>query len=298
MVWLIFSILIIIMVILLAYIILIKRDIKYVSNQIKWCDGDFTTIRMKTLDKELEELVININNSYELCNKKNIEVINKEIELRKRIANISHDLRTPLTSMMGYLELLKEERVTIDEKNKYLEIITKRTEVLQALIHNFYDLSRIELDEEKFDLKSLNLREILSESIVIFYNEFQDNNINPVINIEEDIPNIISDENAVSRIFSNLINNILKHGEKEVFISLRKDKNGITSEFTNAAPNLNDKDIELIFNSFYTKNPTRNDENTGLGLYIVKTLVERLGNKIDAKLIDGMITVKITWIIR
>ncbi|SHH33115.1 sensor histidine kinase [Clostridium grantii] len=284
-------------IVLLTYIRLLKKDIKYITSQIKSSKGDFTSIKVSSLDKTLDDLALQINKSYDLCNIKNIKIINDEKELRGRIANISHDLRTPLTSIMGYLELLREEDLSGEEKKEYFDIITKRTKVLQNLINSFYDLSRIQSNENKLNLKSLNLTTLLSENLVSFFNEFKEKGIEPNIYIEEDLPNIISDESSVSRIFSNLLNNIIKHGEQEVYIELKKDGNTIISQFTNATSNLNEEDIELIFNSFYTKNPTRNDENTGLGLYIVKTLVEKLGNKVEANLKDGKLSIIIYWCI-
>ncbi|MFA9398337.1 MAG: sensor histidine kinase [Clostridiaceae bacterium] len=295
MMWLSLILLMIVIVILLTYIVLIKKDIRYISSQIEKSHGNYTTIKMETLDKNLDKLTLQINDLYDSCNKKNIEIVNEEKELRKRIASISHDLRTPLTSIIGYLQLLKEKETTRFEKDKYFDIITKRTKILQDLIGSFYDLSRIESEENKFNLKKVNLKDILSENLAVFYNEFKDKKIEPNICIEEDIPYVISDERSVSRIFSNLLNNIVKHGGQDVTINLRKENNSIISEFINDAKDLNDEDIKLIFNSFYTKNPNRNDENTGLGLYIVKTLTEKLGNKIEAKIDDGMLNIKIIW---
>lgn len=294
MVWLVI-ILIIIIVVLLTFIFRYKYDIKYISKQIVNSNGEYSNIRMNTLNKDIEKLVLNINDLYEMNQKINIKIKHDEEKLRLSIANISHDLRTPLTSIMGYIQLIKDSNLSEAEKIKYINIVEKRTESLQSLISSFYELSRVESDEYKFDLKSLNLGNILCETIALFYNDFVDNDIEPNINIEDNISTIIADEKAVMRIFSNLINNILKHGEKNVTISLRKENNYMVTEFVNNAPNLKIEDVEHIFDRFFTADLTRSDKNTGLGLSITKALVEQLGYKIEAVLINGMLKIKIIW---
>ncbi len=294
MIWLII-ILSIIIIVLLTFIFRYKRDIKYISKQIINSKGKYCNIRMNTLNKDIEKLVLSINDLYEENQKTNIKIKKHEEKLKSSIANISHDLRTPLTSIMGYIQLIKDTNLSEEEKVKYIKIVERRTESLQSLITSFYELSRIESDEYKFDLKAVNLGNMLCETIALFYNDFVNNNIEPNINIEENISSIIADEKAVMRIFSNLINNMLKHGEKNVSISLKKENNYIVTEFSNNAPNLKIEDVEHIFDRFFTADLTRSDKNTGLGLSITKALVEQLGYKIEAILFDGILSIKIIW---
>ena len=219
MVWLII-ILIIINVVLLTFIFRYKYDIKYISKQIIKSKGEYCNIRMNTLNKDIEKLVLSINDLYEKNQKTNMKIKHNEEKLRLSIANMSHDLRTPLTSIRGYVQLIKDSNLSEEEKVKYINIVERRTENLQSLIISFYELSRIESDEYKFDLKAINLGNILCETLALFYNDFVDKSIEPNINIEENISPIICDEKAVMRIFSNLINNMLKHGEKNINIFL------------------------------------------------------------------------------
>ena len=174
-------------------------------------------------------------------------------------------------------------------------IIKKRTSRLQDLITNFYDLSRVEAGDCKFDLKSINLKDILCEIIAFFYDDFIKNNIEPSIEIEENTAFIIADEKAVIRVFSNLISNMIKHGEKNVSISLKKERKHIVTEFSNNAPNLSNEDLKHLFDRTFTADLTRSDENTGLGLSITKALVEQLGHKIEAELYDGVFRIKVFW---
>ncbi|MDT8716912.1 HAMP domain-containing histidine kinase [Clostridium sp. 19966] len=292
--WLIIFLLAII-VLLLAIIFGYKKDIKYISKQIKDSEGEYCNIRITTLNKDIEQLALCINYLYEKNQKINAKIKHSEEELRRSIANLSHDLRTPLTSIIGYMQLIKSENLTTEEREKYIDIIQKRASNLQDLITSFYELSRIESSEYKFDLKAISLSKLLSEAIAIFYDDFINKNIEPNIQIQEGIPNIIGDEKAVLRIFSNLIANMIKHGEGGVSINLKSEEGFIITEFSNSAPNLKEENINHIFDRFFTANLSRSEKNTGLGLSIVKALVEKLGHRIMAELHNETLDIKIIW---
>lgn len=285
----------VIILILFFYIRRYKKEINYISNQIEKNKGEYINIYTKATSNSIEKLVTRINYLYDSSQK--IQAENKiiEEELRKSIANISHDLRTPLTSIIGYVELLKDESISKEEKQKYIEIIDRRSKNLEELISSFYDLSRISSNEFNFHLEKINLKDILCDSIAVSYNDFINNNIEPIIKIDNNISDIISDEKAVKRIFANLIGNILKHGARNVIIALHEEKDYIVSSFINYAPLLNEEDAKRIFERFYTADKSRGDRNTGLGLAIVKEISERLGNKISSRLIDGNLNIEIKW---
>ena len=288
-------VLIFIILLLIVYIIRIKRELKSISKQIEESKGEYINIHTNAINDSIEILAKNINYLYD--NSQKILAKNKKIEneLRQSISNISHDLRTPLTSIKGYVQLIKEDSITDKEKNDYINIVEKRVENLQNLITSFYDLSRIHGNEFKFNLKKINLKTILCDSIAMYYNNFIEKNIEPVIEIDEKIQDIISDESVVERIFSNLIGNMLKYADKNIKISLFQEENYIISKFQNLAPNLKEEDMDKLFDRFYTSDKSRSDKNTGLGLAITKSLLDKLNNKIEAKLINGNLIIEIKW---
>lgn len=292
------SIAIIIIFILIMIIVGYKREFKNISSQIDEHLNDYVNVKTATLDKDLEALVSKINLLYDEKQKVNAEKKKVEEDLRASISNMSHDLRTPLTSIMGYLQLVKSAKSSDEDTEKYLNIIENRTKALQALITSFYEISRIEGNEYKFEYKKLSLSDLLCENIALFYNDFINAAIEPIIEIDEKTTEIITDQNAVNRIFSNLINNMLKHGKKFVKITLKEKDNVIVTEFINEAKNLTQSDIERLFDRFYTADKSRSDKNTGLGLCITKTLVNRLGNDIKAELKDGNLIISIAWRIK
>lgn len=291
-------ILLIIIANLLLTIIFYKKEIRYISKQISKSKGNLTNIKVNTLNKEIEELAQKIDELYEINHKINLKLRNKEEKLRESIENMSHDLRTPLTSIMGYVQFLKDDDLKQEDKLRYIEIIERRTQNLNTLINCFYDLSRIENNEYKFKLKSINIGNMLLENIAAFYDDFTNNGIEPRIQIDEEVPSIIADENAVMRIFSNLINNMIKHGDKYVDISLKKKGNCVQTEFINSAPNLKEEEVEKIFDRFFTGDAARTDKSTGLGLCITKALVEQMGHEIEATFENEKLKIKICWQIK
>ena len=288
-------VLIVVIIILVSIIIGYKREFRRINNEIVNNLDEYVNIRTKSVDKDVENLVENINLIFDLKQKVVAEKKKNEEELRASILNMSHDLRTPLTSIMGYLQMIKSEKASDTDKKEYMDIVEKRTKSLQELISSFYDLSRIEGNEYNFNYKKVNLSNVLCENIAVFYNDFINNNIEPIIEIEEGIKEIISDEGAITRIFSNLIGNMIKHGENYVKISLKQENDIIITEFTNKATGLTQESVDKLFERFYTVDNSRSDRNTGLGLYITKVLVEKLGYNITAKLDNENLKIKIVW---
>lgn len=287
--------LIAIIIILISIIVGYKREFRRINKDIINNLDEYVNIRTKSVDKDVENLVENINLIFDLKQKIVAEKKKNEEELRASILNMSHDLRTPLTSIIGYLQMIKLEKASDADKKEYMDIVEKRTKSLQKLISSFYDLSRIEGNEYNFNYKKVNLSNVLFENIAIFYNDFINNNIEPVIEIEEGIKEIISDEGAINRIFSNLIGNMINHGENYIKISLKQENDMIVTGFTNKAEGLTQENVDKLFERFYTVDNSRSDRNTGLGLYITKVLVEKLGYNITAKLDNENLEIRIIW---
>ena len=288
-------VLIAVIIVLVAIIIGYKREFRRINKEITNNLNEYVNIKTKSVDKDVEILVQNINLIFDSKQKVVAEKKKNEEELRASITNMSHDLRTPLTSIMGYLQMIRSEKASETDKKEYMDIVEKRTRSLQQLISSFYDLSRIEGNEYNFNYKKVNLSNVLCENIALFYNDFINNNIEPVIEIEEGIKEIISDEGAITRIFSNLIGNMIKHGENFVKITLKQENDVIITEFINKATGLTQENVDKLFDRFYTVDNSRSDRNTGLGLYITKILVEKLGHNIKANLKEDNLVISITW---
>jgi signal transduction histidine kinase len=266
----------------------IKKELKKIKN-IKTNEQ----LKLVAPNKNIEEMIDEINFILEKSQNDRIAHEKSESELRKQIANISHDLRTPLTSILGYVQLIKDESTSEEEKQEYLDIIEKRSKVLQNLITSFYDLSRLEANEYSLEFKSVNIESVLREIVAAFYNDFIDKGFEVEADLQEKLPTIIADENAVIRIFTNIFQNALKHGCKTMLISQRQENGVIISTFSNRVENFTQEDLEHVFDRFFTADRMRTGQNTGLGLTIVKKLAESMGHEVSASLEDNVFTIEV-----
>lgn len=299
------EILIIVFLLVLAGIfailyLFLRKEIKSTASQLHEINRNKTNSKIKVslANKEVTELVLEINKILEEKQRSEIEHKRMDSELRQAIANMSHDLRTPLTSIMGYIQLMEDDSLTNEEKKEYTIIVKKRAESLQTLISSFYELSRLEAKEYKFELKSLSLANILYDLMASFYKDFSNKNIEPTIDVDEKAPLVIADDSAVRRIFSNLIQNALKYGSDFVSITLKSQGNYVVTTFTNDAPDLSEEDSKHLFERFFTVDRTRTEKSTGLGLAITKQLVEQMGHNISIELSNGELNIVIKWGIR
>ncbi|SEW41526.1 sensor histidine kinase [[Clostridium] fimetarium] len=234
-------------------------------------------------DKNFESFLMSINQYLQFTRKERIQYLRREIEIRKEIENISHDLRTPLTSILGYIELIDRKALSDDERD-YLEVVIRKSKSLQRLIGKFYDLSRLEADEYAFENRTVNIHKMLSELLLNSYNEFDKKGINIDLNIGNREVNVLGDEDALERIFTNLINNVLKYATNNLWVSIEAEKNKVVVKFVNDTLQLSDIDVYHMFDRFYMKDEARTNHSTGLGLTITKLLVEKMGGNISADL--------------
>ena len=240
--------------------------------------GDTNTlISISTDDKIMCQLTKNINIQLKELRLQRLRYMQGDLELKNAVANISHDLRTPLTAISSYLDLLDKE-----EKNepieRYIGIIKNRTETLIQLTEELFRYSIITSPNNNIQLEPVSINRILEDSILQFYATLQGRGITPTLNITEKqvIRNLSSVE--LSRIFSNILSNAVKYSDGDLNVTLTD--NGII-QFSNTAFNLNDVQVERLFDRFYTLENAR--KSTGLGLSISKILVEQMNGTISAK---------------
>ena len=236
-----------------------------------------TLISISTDDKIMCYLTKNINIQLKELRLQRLRYMQGDLELKNAVTNISHDLRTPLTAISSYLDLLEKE-----EKNetieRYIGIIKNRTETLIQLTEELFRYSIITSPNNNIKLEPVSVNRILEDSILQFYATLQERGITPSINITEKkvVRNLSSVE--LSRIFSNILSNAVKYSDGDLNVTLTD--NGII-QFSNTAFNLNDVQVERLFDRFYTLENAR--KSTGLGLSISKILVEQMNGTISAK---------------
>lgn len=281
-----------------ARFFLLCRNIRGAKDNLKEICKDIERNRRLTLfspNKEMENLLEEMNNYLEITQMEKIKNGRREKELRKEIENISHDLRTPLTSILGYVELMKDENISNKEKYEYISIIEKKSRALKNLIQDFYDLSRLEADEYKMDIKNIDIHKELTEQLLIFYNDFNKKNIDVELNLGDEAIIIQGDLKIIERIFINLIQNAIKYTKDTFKVCIKKSSDNINIIFSNNVENLEEIDVEKLFNRFYMKDKSRNNQSSGLGLTITKFLLEKMNGSIKAEISDNFIHFKITF---
>ena len=235
-----------------------------------------TLIDISTRDPYMRKLTADINVQLRLLRKERHRYQQGDLELKEAVTNISHDLRTPLTAINGYLDLLEREEKS-ENVQRYLSQIKNRTEVLKNLTEELFRYSVVtssqELKPERMDVVMA-----LEESLLSFYAVMQEKGIQPEIDLPEEPVYRELDAGAVNRIFANIISNALKYSDGD--FGVKMDRNGSVI-FTNTAHNLNVVTVGRLFDRFYTVEASRN--STGLGLSIAKVLTERMGGTISAQ---------------
>ena len=289
------------MLILLALLVLLclglglrlyalERDIRSCARQLR---SGRPRVSMAAPNAAAEELLTAINALLDLREQEEGDYRRQERVIRQQIANISHDLRTPLTSILGYLQLLDGEGLTAEERREYLAIVQGRAKTLQSMIVSFYDLSRLEGGEYPLSRERVDLYHVLSELVAEFYNDFE--GFDMTVELREGLPSVTADPAGVLRVFTNLIRNAMEHGRSRMSILLYQEGDEVVSVFANDAPGLTPEDVEHVFDRFFTADKMRTGQSTRLGLAIVKALVERMGHTVSAELEGDLFRVVVRW---
>lgn len=293
---------------LLLAVILLSVKLYSISQVIKVSSEQMDEIeknpernrQLKTIstDRQIEELLQRINGIYTARQQERIMYQRRETQIRREIENISHDLRTPLTSVLGYLELLQDEDTSEEEKKEYLSIIHKRARILQGFIQEFYEISRIEGDDYPILLEAVPVQATLREAAVSYYHEFERKKMKVSIELEEKQSFIIVDKIQFNRILNNLIQNVLKYANYQFIMKQFTVDNRCIIQFINDRVNMRDEELALIFDRFYTGDQSRTNQSTGLGLTITKLLVDKMKGIISARFEENMFMIELQWMDR
>ncbi len=257
-------------------------------------EGGGAPLHLAAPDKASEELLSEINALLKLREDDQAAFRNREKTIRQQVANVSHDLRTPLTSILGYLQLLEDGSLTEAQRRSYLEVVEGRAKALQSLIISFYDLSRLEAGEYPIVREQVDLREVICQLLAAFYDELEAH-FQVEVALPEDLPLVWGDQAALSRVYTNLLRNALEHGSGTLSIQARRTEAGVETCFTNGGAELTQEQLPHVFDRFFTSDQTRSGRNTGLGLAIVKVLTDQMGGSAKADLRDGKFSVALCW---
>ena len=289
-------ILIIIILFLVCYLFLLNKELNRIKKETDLVLSRKTNGLLHTgfTSKEVRELVNCINNHLVEIKSKESNLERKNANFIKMIRNISHDLRTPLTSSLGYVSLILETDITDEEKVKNLKIVEERLRRLSELIDSFFEFAKILSDDRKIELDEINLVATIEKSISNHYEDFSKNNRVIEFKTSKRKINIKSNELMLVRVFDNLIRNAYKHSDGNLDIELNQTNNKVKIKFINNLK-YNELDVDRIFDEFYTIDISRTKGNTGLGLAIAKEFVEQLNGRIIALKKNNKLIIEITF---
>jgi len=285
--------LLILLVILFVRLFYIKKQIKSVTNQLIDINENNIDkkITISLINPEIEALTKVINDTINMRKQCETSKIKFQNDLKQNIANISHDLRTPLTSIKGYIQFLKLDNVSEEDKIEYLNIAEQRTKSLEGLLNDFYELSLVESVDFELNLEKINITNILQEILLGKYSDFTSRNLQPKLQIPNESIYIIAEKKSLERVIENLISNAIKYASGNVSIYLEAYSNKVLLKITNTVTNLSSEDVEKIFDRFYMADKTRSDSGTGLGLSIAAALVEKMNGIIIANMQGDMLSI-------
>ncbi|MCD8028988.1 MAG: HAMP domain-containing histidine kinase [Erysipelotrichaceae bacterium] len=232
--------------------------------------------------KEKESIILKENERLAFDSERNAEKQKNDL-----ITNVAHDLRTPLTTIVGYLELIKnKEDLTKEEIQKYSSVAYEKSKRLQAMMDDLFEFTSLNQADIKLNKSIINISELMMQIIDEFYASFQDHHLNPIVTMSHTHLYINGDGQLIAMVFDNLISNAIKYGDddSDIEIEVMNDEQNITIKIINYGQTINEEDLPYIFNKFYRTDSSRSSSTggTGLGLAIAKNIVQMHGGQIFA----------------
>lgn len=268
----------------------LKKQLRKIEKQVYFKER----INISLNYKDIEKLAETINNNMRENKQIEIDIMKREERLKQNISDIAHDLRTPLSSIMGYITLL--DNCTEKEKKEYINIIQRKSEELNLLINNFYEVSLLDNSSLKIDITSIDIVQVIMDIVISNYALIKNNKIEINNRVPEKQIKIYGEEITCKRIIQNLVSNSIKYSTGYISIELDELENEVVFTIKNNVSNLKESDIEHLFERFYTVDKSRNRSGSGLGLYIVKLLLNKIGGEVKSiALEDSILSISIMF---
>lgn len=291
---LIIIILVILLVIMSLYILAYKRQIRNISRQMRFHKEHESNILVsqEIYSHEVTELIASINTILEYDREFRNQSFHKNKDLTEVITNLSHDIRTPLTSLDGYFQLLADSS-SEEERQHYESIIESRIHVLKDLLEELFTYAKLQNADYELDLEYLDLGKVVTDTVLSFYEDITAKGLEPDIDLPSGIM-VMANEAALTRVIQNIIKNCLVHGKKTLYIHL--DNPGYARlNIVNDVEHPEEIIVENVFDRFYKADSSRSKISTGLGLSITKELVEKMYGTIEASKKEDLFRITVTF---
>ena len=263
---------------LLAYLLVLRHSLREAAEELeeKLRTDTNTLISISSGDRAMQSLVTHINRQLQALRRERLRLHSGNAELTAAVTNVSHDLRTPLTALCGYLDLLEQEPQT-EAAARYLTVIRERTDAMRALTEELFRYSVLTATADELHTEPVCLNDVLEQSLAGFYGALSARGITPSVQLPEEKVIRPLDAAALRRVFDNILSNAAKYSDGDLAVVLAPDGK-VT--FSNRASALSRVEAARLFDRFYTVDSARG--STGLGLSIAKLLTEKLHGTISA----------------
>ncbi len=279
--WLIIIFLSFLLIVSVGMLLLFHWDIRRMTKQLEEIIENFGTnelVRTNTHSKTLSRFVTKINQLIHLFKQDQQHTQKREKQLKQEITNISHDLRTPLTSMKGFSELLHDPSLSEEEKREFLTIIQKKIDNLTMMADLFYEFSQIDSLDKQLVMEKQLLDQIIADAMLMFYNDFEKRELK--IHVDETaVSPVFADRKATNRIVTNIIQNGLRYAKSYVNIHLMEEDEYVRLRAVNDVSEFERNDLQRIFDRTFRMDTSRTGGQLGLGLHIVAQLISKQDGK-------------------
>lgn len=274
----------IVSVITVSIFIAYRRQVKNTCRHLAFMKKNKTNLRLRSglPFRELYELSDNVNELLDNSDKLRHKAEHNEQNLKDAITNISHDIRTPLTSLDGFFQLLKNAD-SEEERTQCVDVIQNRINNLKYMLEELFTYTKLQNEDYKLQTEPVDIVRCVSSALVSFYNEFQEKGIEVQADFTAEEIVVDCNAEAVQRIVQNVLKNVLDHGSKSVEMTLKQENERVIFSCSNKVDNPDSIDISQVFTRFYKSDPARTHSSTGLGLAIAKGLAERMNGGMTAE---------------
>ena len=259
---------------------LLKKEIRRVAREMKE-NEDRRHMNINLVDGDLQKMISEVNTLYEEILKIKTETMKEEDRIKESVSMISHDMRTPLTSIIGYLQVA-EKSEDAEEKKQNIEIALERAKYLNRLVNDFFEISLIDSEQVEMNIENVNLCEIICEEILAESPEIDRKGIQPVFEQSEENIFVNADKKKLIRVIQNLISNAVKYSEKKLEFNIESKDDGYIN-LRIISDSVSKIDTDRIFDRFVKGDSARSNGGAGLGLYICKSFIQMMGGDIRAE---------------
>lgn len=273
-----------------------RRQVKSICRQLQFIKSHRTNMKLSADGRflGLEPLADEINGLLFETEEKRRTVEMQEAVIKETITNLSHDIRTPLTSLDGYVQLL-EESASGEEQARYIGIIRKRIEALRGILDELFLYARLQDGAYLPAMECVELNRIVYDTLFSFYEDCKTRGMEPQVSVCEERAYVRGNDRMIGRMLQNIIKNSLEHGEKGVCVRMTVEEQRIVFSCANKVEHADQIDIDRVFERFYRADSARANSSTGLGLSIARSLAEKMGAEMSAFLENDMFTVTVVF---